>query len=875
MSIAPGSRLGPYSVTGALGVGGMGEVYRARDARLNRDVAIKVLPPSFATDPDRMARFAREAQVLASLSHPNIAAIYGLEESGGASALIMELVEGSTLAERIAAGPIPVEEALAIARQIAEALEAAHEKGIIHRDLKPANIKITPEGKVKVLDFGLAKAMDTDPISGGSPANSPTLTLDSTRAGQIMGTAAYMSPEQARGKAVDRRTDIWAFGVVLFEMLTGRSIFEGETVSDTLAAVLRADLDWKLLPPDTPPKVRRLMKRCLERDPKRRLRDIGDAWIEMDGSDEPAPAAAAVVAPQPAWRKWLPWAVAVAIGAAGIAWGLLRPPVAPPRPVTRWMLPQKGFVGFVNVSRDGTKVAYTEGSLNSVHIAVRMLDEFEGKPLSGADGFFPVFSPDGQWVLYSTPQNKLKKVPVTGGASITLCDGTTASGGAWGDDDTIVFAGGKGLMRVAGSGGTPEALTTVDPKNRESAHMHPQFLPGGKILFTVAASGATEGGKAAVLNLKTKTYKVIAPAGLVARYAPSGHLVYLRAGTLFALPFDIKGMVATGSEAPVIEGVSSVGPGMYADYSFSDAGLLVYMVGATGTQSGTTMAWADRKGTIQPISAKPQLWGTGRLSPDGTRIANGLGAERDIWVYELDRGASTRLSFDGSSDTPIWSPDGKRIVFGKNSAKVGLYSVPADGSGKPELLLATDRVPVPTSFTLDGKTIIYTLTGGNQKSRLMAWTTGSDPQPLHDRAFTEGSGQLSPDGKWLAYESFESGAQEVYVQPFPGPGAKVRISVQGGGWPRWARNGRELFFWEGTSPTTKLMSVDVQTGSGFKVSTPQLVALLTTGTTWDVAPDGKRFLIEQTPLGDATGGSKAAVVTEWFEELRKRAPAKK
>src|SRR4051794_13796133 len=656
MSIAPGARLGPFDVTAPLGAGGMGEVYRARDSRLNRDVAIKVLPPEFATDPARMARFSREAQVLAALSHPNIAAIFGLEESGGATALVMELVEGQTLAERIAAGTIPLDEALDIARQIADALEAAHEKGIIHRDLKPANVKINPEGKVKVLDFGLAKAMDADPISGGNPANSPTLTLDSTRAGQIMGTAAYMSPEQARGKPVDRRADIWAFGVVLYEMLTGKSMFEGETVSDTLAAVLRADIDLKNPPADTPPKVRRLLQRCLERDPKRRLRDIGDAWIEMDAPDQPA---AVVVAAPAAKRSWLPWVVAALAAAAGLAFGLLRQPASEPRPVLRSLVPQKGFVGFLNISHDGTRLAYTEGALNNLHLGLRMMDQFEGKMIpSTENSSFPSFSPDGQWIVYSTSQNKVKKMAVAGGASVTLCDGVTTSGAAWGPDDTIVFSGGRGLWRVPATGGTPEEVTKVDAKNGETAHVMPQFLPDGRVLFTIGSGSSFDSSKVGVLDLKTKQYRAVGQAGAGVRYAPTGHLLYLRSGTLFAQPFDLKRAATTGPEAPVIEGVSTIGPPGTVDYTFSDSGVLVYVTAANNGSQGTTMIWVDRKGGVSPITANRQPWGTGRLSPDGTRIATGLKratGEMDVWVYDIGRGISNRLSFDGASDNPIWT----------------------------------------------------------------------------------------------------------------------------------------------------------------------------------------------------------------------------
>jgi serine/threonine-protein kinase len=476
MSLRSGTRLGPYEITAPIGAGGMGEVYRAQDSRLHREVAIKTLPPAFAEDANRLARFQREAQALAALSHPNIAAIYGLEESGGVTALVMELIEGPTLAERIAAGPIPVAEALAIARQIGAALEAAHEKGIVHRDLKPANIKLTGEGQVKVLDFGLAKAMDTETTSGSgaTPANSPTLTLESTRAGVIMGTAAYMSPEQARGKPVDRRADIWSFGVVFFEMLTGRSTFEGETVSDTLAAVLRADIDWKYLPVDTPPAIRRLLERCLQRDPKRRLRDMGDAWIEIDS---PAAPAAPAPAAAPARSNRLPWIAcgAVALLAiAALAWAMFHKPAAVPQPVVRWSYSQERMFAALSLSHDGSRLVYMEINGNTYSLALRMMDQFDAKPVPDLLGAaLPVLSPDGQWIAFVSIASgaKLQKVPITGGTAITLCDYPGQGLGlAWGEDGNIVFSGPKGLLRVSSSGGNAEQITTLDSKTGETAH---------------------------------------------------------------------------------------------------------------------------------------------------------------------------------------------------------------------------------------------------------------------------------------------------------------------------------------------------------------------------------------------------------------------
>jgi len=497
MPLSTGTRIGPYEISGPLGAGGMGEVYRAHDSRLHRDVAVKTLPAGFAADPNRMARFQREAQVLAALSHPHIAAIYGLEDSAGVPALVMELVEGVTLAERITAGPIPLEETLRIARQIADALDAAHEKGIVHRDLKPANIKLTPEGQVKVLDFGLAKAFEPEGSSRSSsdPVNSPTLTLEATTAGMILGTAAYMSPEQARGKSVDKRADIWAFGVVLYEMLTGRIMFEGDTVSDTLAGVLRAPLDFNTLPAGTPPTVRRLLERCLERDPKRRLRDMGDAWVEIDApASAPAPASAAAPAKPSRWR-WLPWIAAAVIAGAGIAWGVLHTPATAPAPVVRWSLTQdKLFVGLA-LSRDGNRLAYMV--VDSVpHLFLRMLDQVEGKPVPGGDtAIFPIFSPDGQWLAYLNGMNefKLKKIPVTGGTPITLCEGAVPWGLTWGDDDTLIFSSGKSLMRVSASGGAPETLTTVDPRRMRPVTAGRIFSPAINSCCSPSASAPLHG----------------------------------------------------------------------------------------------------------------------------------------------------------------------------------------------------------------------------------------------------------------------------------------------------------------------------------------------------------------------------------------------
>jgi len=888
MPLSPGTRLGSYDVLEPLGAGGMGEVYRARDSKLGRDIALKVLPDSFALDPDRLARFHREAQVLGALNHPNIAQIYGFEDSGATHALVMELVDGPTLADRIEQGPVPLAEALAIARQIATALEAAHEQGIVHRDLKPANVKVRPDGTVKVLDFGLAKALDPTSSSDLNVMNSPTLTQRATQLGVILGTAAYMAPEQAKGKRVDRRADIWAFGVVLFEMLAGERAFKGDDISDVLAAVLRQDIDWKALPADTPAKVRRVLERCLERDPNRRLRDIGDVWMGMDAPDEPV--AAAATAPgrsASAFSRWLPWAVALVIAGGSITWALSRrPEPTGSRLVVRSAQTIKDLSLFVVTSRDGTRIAYAVagGQNSSAGIVLRMLDQFDGRVVSGTEGgAFPLFSPDGQWIAYSDlGQPKIKKIPVTGGTSIALCDGSLQWGGAWGDDGAIVFRGPKGLMRVPADGGAPEALTTLDSSKGETSHVRPQFLPGGRrLLFTVM----TQSGDAqfAVGDLDKTGHRIVAKGGANGQYVASGHLTFVRRTTLFATPFDLSRLEVTGGEVPVIEDVSVLGPSGTADYSVSVSGVLAYF--SSSESGGTTLAWADRTGQTKALPGQSrQPWGTGRLSPDGRLVANGISNEqngRDIWTFDVGRGTLTRLSFGTQGDVndrPIWSPDGRRVFYnGSVEGKRGLYAVPADASAKPTLILSTESSATPRSVTPDGRTLIYSEIGPDKRPRLVVLPIPLDgqpgqPQPLHpDAAGAETDGQLSPDGHWIAYESNESGSIEIYVQPFPGPGPKSRISLDGGSTPRWAKDGKELFYWARV-PIAKLMAVDVVINPTFRAGTPHELFRQPSTTTWDVTADRNRFLVE---VSARSTGSTLAIVTNWFEELRRRAPARK
>ena len=890
VALTPGARLGPYEITAAIGAGGMGEVYRATDTNLKRSVAIKVLPAALSGDPDRLARFQREAEVLAALNHPNIAAVYGLvdlpPEGGSYRGLVMELVEGEDLSEIIARGPVPLTEALPIAKQIADALEAAHAQGVIHRDLKPANIKVRADGTVKVLDFGLAKAMDPAGASSADAMNSPTLTGRATQMGMIIGTAAYMAPEQARGKAVDRRADIWAFGVVLFEMLAGQRAFKGDDVSDVLAAVLRQEIDWKALPAGTPRPIRRLLERCLERDPKRRLRDIGDAWLELDAPDEPAPAPSATTAPRTSRvGRALPWIAAVIVSSGAVAWSFVRVTKPAPQPIVRSSASLKEFAAIIDVSRDGSRMVYsTLGTPPAPNgITLRMLDQFTGKIIPGTEGLaFPLMSPDGAWVAFNgvNDLSLLMKVPITGGTPSRVCACSVQGGGAWGNDNTIVYSTNTGLNRVSADGGEPQPLTKIDTARREAGHVRPQFLPGGKqILFTVIGA---DGPKFAVTTIGTGTHTVVGRSGDRGMFVPSGHLLFVRDQTLFATPFDLSRLEVAGSEVPVVENISQVGPPGTADYAVSDTGTLAYFVGG-GNLGTTALAWVDRAGTTKMISERArQNWGTGRLSPSGDFVANTLTDAKglhDVWTFDVVRGTLTRLTFGAPGDEaelPIWSPDSKTVYYaGRAGGKTGLYAVPADASSRARLVLATQRRAIPTSVTPDGRTLLFTQRDG-EKTRIFKITLGPDaaaskPEPLHDPAGAEGAAEISPDGRWVAYVSNESGADEIYVIPFAGPGAKTRISLDGGHAPRWSRDGRELLYWANI-PATNLMSVAVTTSPTFRAAQPQKLFQQLAGTTWDTTRDPKRFLME---LSSRQEGTTLNIVTNWFTELERRAPAKK
>ena len=905
MALAPGVRLGPYEVLAAIGKGGMGEVYRATDTKLKRDVAVKVLPASLASDPERLARFQREAEVLASLNHPNIAQIHGLEDAGGTKALVMELVEGPTLADRIAQGAIPVDEALPIAKQIAEALEAAHEQGIIHRDLKPANVKLRPDGVVKVLDFGLAKALEPSSAMSPGMSQAPTITTPAmTQAGMILGTAAYMSPEQAHGKTVDKRTDIWALGCLLYELLTGKQTFPGEDVTDILGAILHKEPDWSVLPAEAPPGIRTLLRRCLQKDRSRRFHSAADIRIEIEeaetGSAETVWAAASATPTRPLWRRAAPFVLAglaVAVVAAGIAiWNRPSPAV---QPVSRLVIPLVGNERLVEESAvafspDGTHVAYavlsgqrqatTRGGIAVVaRLYVRSMDSSETKLIAesgaGDHAFNPFFSPDGQWIGFFA-EGKLNKISVSGGAPLILGDAPNHHGGSWGPDDTIVVAPATndGLWSVPAAGGTPQMVTALEAD--EVSHRWPQVLPDGRgILFTAVPTSATgvSDYNVAVQGIDNGDTRVLVRGGSFGRYAPTGHLVYYQAGTVMAVPFDLERLEVTGNPAPVVESVRTFLDSGLAQFSFSGNGSLIYAEGRSdgGVGQESTLVWVDRQGLTEPLPAPPGVYGNHRLSPDGRKV--GIVVARadgtDVWVYDITRDTLTRLTFDGSSLFPRWTPDGSRVFFEQYSGGPGnLFWKPADGSGPEEPVVPGEQLN-RGEISPDGRVLVYLRVDPTTKRDL--WSVPlegeREPQPFLQTPFNETGAHFSPDGRWLVYLSDQSGVAEVYVRPFPGPGGEVQVSTDGAtGITGWLDG--ELFYRAGAD-AEKMMVVETQTEPTLSVGRPRL---LFEGyydrTVGSVTPDGQRFLLLKPEEQQSTGLAQIQVVLNWTEELKRLVP---
>ena len=907
-------RMGQYEIVTPIGAGGMGEVYQAHDTKLGRDVAIKVLPEAFAHDPERLSRFQREAKMLAALNHPNIATIYGLEQSNGTSYLVMELVSGETLADRIKReGAVPVEEALAICKQIAEALEAAHEKGIIHRDLKPANVKVTPEGKVKVLDFGLAKAFAGD-AANDDPSNSPTLSMAATMHGVILGTAAYMSPEQARGKNVDKRTDIWAFGCVLYELLCGRPAFEGEDITEILAAVVKTEPDWKRLPESASPNIRMLLRRCLQKDKTLRLRDAGDARIEIhEALVAPPTALAATAGPATrGWRERMAWAAAAVFIlttiASTIGFMLRTPKPAPPVQAMRlsakigaeaslYTASGSGSGGGAAaiLSPDGTRLAFlASGTDQKRRIYVRSLDQSEATVFSGTENARNAFfSPDGQSIGFFA-DGKLKKISVQGGAAVTLCDALNDRGGSWGDGGTILFTADLqgGLSKVSSTGGTPQPLTTLDKQAGEVTQRWPQVLPGGKaVLFTSNAHlGDFEDANIVVYSIASGQRKTVQRGGFYARYLPSGHIVYMHEGTQFAVPFDLKGLEVTGQPSPILEDVVIAPTNGGAQFSFSETGNLVYVAGSGGGHNDS-IYWMDHEGKFTPLRETPGDYRNPAFSPDGKRLALQIfdGKRSDIWVYEWERDTLTRLTFGGESNTnPVWTPDGQRIVYSsKEKSEVSnLWWIRADGAGDAQRLTKSENSQNANSWQPNGKVLafgqanpdtnldIMTLpVEGDEKS---GWKPG-EPKPFVNSAFSERDAAFSPDGRWLAYTSNESGTYEVYVRAFPGPGGKWQISTVGGYFPKWSRNSKELFY---RTEDSKIMVVTyTASGDSFRADKPQLWSpgqFTDRGVgvyNFDLHPDGKRFAVLKAPVTEQDSAvNEVSFIFNFFDEISRKVP---
>jgi hypothetical protein len=915
VAIGSGTRVGPYEIVALIGEGGMGMVYRATDTNLKRTVAIKVLPETVATDAERLARFQREAEVLARLNHPNIAQIHGLEKSeasgsgqGAILAIVMELVEGPTLADRIAQGPIPIDEAIPIAKEVAHALEAAHEQGIVHRDLKPANIKVRPDGTVKVLDFGLARMTDTSGSGGPGraggtntlgPANSPTITSPAalTIGGVILGTAAYMSPEQARGKAVDKRTDIWAFGAVLYEMLTGRRAFAGDDVSDVLASVLAREPDWTLLPAGLSPTITSYLKRCLNKDRRQRIRDIGDVGLALDGAFETTPhAAARVLIPPPLWQRLLPIAAAAIVAAliTGLAaWRLRSSPE--PRATTRfeYVLPEGQQLRttqrpVIALSRDGRSFVYQ--GLDGVYL--RSLGDLDARLIAGARGFvvYPFFSPDARWLGYfvtggpftTTGQLQLRKVAISGGTPITICETTIPNGASWSSDNTILFGQAKGIMRVSADGGSPELVVPA----AEGEEMEgPELLPGGgAVLFSVTRDrGPSRWDRAQVVvqSLTSGQRTVLVEGGNTAHYVPTGHLVYALGDKLFATVFDASRLTVRGPAQPLVQGVQqTIGvAAAESNYAVSDDGTLIYLTGAASSRS---LVWMHRDGSADAIKTIPAgTYEDPRLSPDGGRVL--VTQNGDIWIYDLATGRSSRLTRDGSSQMGVWDPTGSRIAY--SSARGGNLEAwvgSADGSGEPQQLTSLGGQVHVDSWSPDGRLLTLHLHRGVRPVIVLVLRmdrADAKPETFLDTAFNAEGADFSRDGRYVAYLSMETGQREIYIRSYPGPGGQQTVSVGGGMEPMWASNG-EVFY--RSLNGEQMFVVPVTTSPTLKVGAPKQLFqghhyIAPTGSPrpqYDVSSDGQRIVMLAPAAGTDASGARAriVIVQNWFDELKRLLP---
>ncbi len=892
-ALAPNTQLGHYRIVERVGAGGMGVVYKATDTKLDRLVALKVVRPELLHD-EGLRRLEREARALASLNHPRVAAIHGLEEAGGARFLVLEYVPGPTLAERLRRSPLPIREAMLVTKQIAEAVEAAHAAGIIHRDLKPANIKVSEDGHVKVLDFGLAKSVERP---HAVPADSIlTMTGPLTREMTLVGTAAYMSPEQARGKTLDSRTDIWSFGCVLYEVLTANRAFRGETVTEILAAVIEREPEWQALPSATPVTVLALLRRCLRKDPQSRLRDIGDARIELEdalaGPLPGAPKAAGTTR-----RTAISALAGATVGAAATGvFAVSRWRGATPRHLTRFPIPlPEGVVAEassnrrVAISADGTRVAYNAGVQGQNKLYLRSLGALESQVLP-VPGNSPFFSPDGQWLGFfgqaGSQVFQLRKLGLGGGAPVSLCATEAHTGASWADDDTIYFVATSpgGVLRIPAAGGQPQDAAKIDFATGERMHRHPCAVPGSHaVLFTVSTADAEtfDDTRIAVLDTRTGRRKILVEGGTHPRYSPSGHLVYARGGNLLAIRFDPTRLETSGQPFTVLEGVlMSVNSGA-ANFDISATGDLIYVPGVAD-KGDRTLVWVDRNGEAEPfpLPARPYL--RPRISPDNRQLAIEIeGPNHDFYTYDFARAVLTKMTTDGESHWPVWSPDGTRLAYRSGHMMAWrMWQMPADRSRSAEQLPGIGVSQSAESWSPDGRAIAYTATTPEAGSHIKVMSIeGHESHPFADIKAPAGSPKFSPDGRWLAYCSNESGKPQVYVQAFPGPGAKIQVSNDGGTDPVWKRTGGELYFRNGD----KMMAVSVSTAPTFTAGRPQMLweghyshgmsascgPAGATSSNYDVTADGRRFLMIKDEAPDKAYSKQLVVVLGWADELNR------
>jgi len=896
-----GKTLSHYHVVQELGRGGMGEVYVADDLSLNRKVALKFLPDAFTGDPERMARFEREAKLLASLNHPNIAAIYGLEQAEGKRFIVMELVEGESLAQRIIKGLLPIEEALGICRQIAEGLEAAHEKGIIHRDLKPANVMITEGDKVKILDFGLAKALAGETQSA-TASQSPTITEAMTQPGVILGTAAYMSPEQAKGKAVDKRADIWAFGCILYECLTGKKVFEGDTVTETLASILKGEPEWQQLPIETPTGIQQVLKRCLQKDLRLRYRSIADAWLDIESPAIQQPENAAQFRQSSLWKLLV---CAVVLLSAGILIGAgLLLYFRPAAPVQVFRATMKIAAGHslagrqeagrptrtaMAVSNDGKFVIYsaiddTPNSQPKSQLYLRRMDQLEGAPINGTvGGINPFISPDDRWIGFWA-ERKLKKIPVEGGVATVLCEVPEIFGADWGSDNGIIFAGEghSGLSMISADGGVPEILTKPDPKREESSHRLPHWIPDKKaVLFNIMRHPWDRHPRLALFKMDSREWTILLEDASDGRSAAGGQVVFLRRGTLMTVRFDPKKMKTVGRPIAIFDNVMqafsinserNTGAGQF---NFNNSGTLVYAEGGIPPEQENSLVWVDHNGVEQPATSLKFPFFAPRISPDGQRIAyRTTGEEVQLYVYDLAKGTNSRLTSEGRAGWPIWTPDGKRILFKWSKSLEGnLFWMPYDGSSSMERLTTREYEESPGSWSSDGKTLVMVESHPDTGQDIVMLDVKSGRvTPFLNSKFFEIYPELSPGGHWIAYSSNESGRYEVYVQDFPNRSSKRQISNDGGIEPLWAKNGRQLFY----RKADQVWVVDVSTDGELQTNKPRRLFEkpgYSGGNPlrcYDLSYDGQRFLMIKLDQKKPAPATEMIIIRNWNIELKRR-----